>query len=237
MNSTIARLTQKSLLRGWRGWLLAAIPAVQLLVIFAIRAFSSPSDTLEQVLLREMTLGTVVPLLSVIIATGAINTEVDDGSIAYLLMKPIRRGRILLVKAAVAIATTFAFAVVPAFVAAIVVTGKLDSGTWAYTLAAAICAVVYCAVFLMVGVRFKQAMTIGLLYVVFWENLVVGLVDGLRILSVQYWATSLASKVSTDAFSADVNVVAAAVLASVATVAALWYGTRRLRVLTLVSQE
>ncbi len=237
MNSTIARLTQKNLLRGWRGWLLAVIPAIQLIVIVAIRAFAEPSDTLTQILVREMTLGTVVPLLSVIIATGAINTEVDDGSIAYLLMKPIRRGRILLVKAAVAVITTFVLAVVPAFVGAIIVTGNLDTAVWAYTLAAAISAIVYCALFVMVGVRFRQAMTIGLLYVVFWENLVVGLVDGLRVASVQHWATSLASKVDTDAFVTDVNVVAAAILAGFVTVAALWYGSRRLRMLTLAGQS
>ena len=41
-------------------------------------------------------LGTLMPLIGLLAGTGSIAPEIDDGSIIYVLAKPIRRGTIII---------------------------------------------------------------------------------------------------------------------------------------------
>lgn len=236
MIGTIARLTRLSLLRGWRGILLALLPAALLLLTAVIQGLlGDDARDVVDVVLGGLTMGTVVPLIALIIGTGAISTEVDDGSIVYLLTKPIPRWKIVLTKYAVAAVTALVFAALPTYAAALILTGA-GPVALAYGLAAGIACVVYCALFVMLGVLSRQAVIIGLVYVLLWENLVAGLISGTRVLSVQYWATSIASTVAPGQISPAVGVAVAAVLAAVTTVGAVWYASRRLRSLTLAGE-
>jgi ABC-2 type transport system permease protein len=237
MIGTIARLTAMSLLRGWRGVLLALLPAALLLLTVVIRGMlGDEGPQVVDVVLGGLTMGTVVPLIALIIGTGAISTEVDDGSIVYLLTKPIPRWKIVLTKFAVAAVTALVFAALPTFAAALILTG-VGALAVAYGIAAVIACLVYCALFVLLGVLSRQAVIIGLVYVLLWENLVAGLISGTRVLSVQHWATSVASTVAPGQLIPGVNVVVAAVLAVVTTVGAVWYASRRLRSLTLAGAE
>lgn len=233
MNGTIARLTLSNLLRRWRGVLLALLPLTLLGLAAITRGVMGPNTNAADGLLSGFNLATVVPLVALIVGTGAISTEVDDGSIVYLLTKPVRRGRIIAVKYAVATVAALLFAVAPTALAGYIVIGAFDATVLAYTVAAAIACVVYCAVFVMIGATTGHAVMIGLIYVLLWENLICGLVGGARVLSIQYWSASIAAELSPDRIVADVNVIVASVLAVLATGAAIWYAGRRLRSLTL----
>ena len=238
MIGTIARLTRMSLLRGWRGILLALLPAALLLLAVAIRGMvGGEEQQVVDLVLGGLTMGTVVPLIALIVGTGAISTEVDDGSIVYLLTKPIPRWKIVLTKFAVATVIALLFAALPTYAAAMILTGGDGVVAIAYGVAAVVACLVYCALFVMLGVLSRQAVIIGLVYVLLWENLVTGLIGGTRVLSVQHWATSLASTVASGRIPADVHVVVAAVLAGLTTVGAVWYASRRLRSLTLAGGE
>lgn len=237
MNSTIARLTLSTLLRKWRGITLALLPLVLLLLTVAVR-LSVPADVAvnaHSALLGSLNMATIVPLIALIVGTGAISTEIDDGSIVYLLTKPVPRWKIALTKYTVAVATTLVFAVVPTLVAGLILAGTSGNVAIGYALGAAVASVVYCALFIMIGVLSRQAVIIGLIYVLLWDNLVAGLIDAAKNVSVQYWAQAIGSTVSPQ-IDAPVNIVAAAVLAVAATGAALWYGGRRLRSLTLAGE-
>jgi ABC-2 type transport system permease protein len=237
MNGTIARLTRASLLRGWRGVLLALLPLALLLVSTAMRVSlgDKAEDTLSA-LLGGLNAATVVPLIALIIGTGAISTEVDDGSIVYLLTKPIPRWKIIVTKYTVAVVTAVVFAAVPTFIAGVIITGGIGTGVVAFAVGAGISCVVYCALFILIGVLSKQAVIIGLMYVLLWENLVCGLVSGARVMSIQYWASAVAAKIDPEVVEADVNLVVAIVGSVVVTVGAVWYAGRRLRSLTLASE-
>ena len=52
-----------------------------------------------------------MPLLSLIAGTGSIGPEIDDGSIVYLLAKPLNRYSIVVTKLAVAIGVVIVFGV------------------------------------------------------------------------------------------------------------------------------
>ena len=232
MNGTIAQLTLSTLLRKWRGILLALLPLTMLGLSAFLAAVVGEADVAEG-LLGGLNLTTVVPLVALIIGTGAISTEVDDGSIGYLLTKPVKRGLIISTKYIVAICAALVFAAVPTAIAAIILTGEFGAVATSYTIAAAIACVVYCALFLMVGVVSKQAVMIGLLYILLWEGLICGIVEGARVLSVKYWATSIASTTADTTLVASIGVTTAAILAVVTTLGAIWYAGHRLRSLTI----
>lgn len=236
MNSTIARLTFSSLLRRWRGAMLALLPLLLLLLAGATRSMLPPDAAFNAhtELLGGLNMATVVPLIALIVGTGAISTEIDDGSIVYMLTKPLARWKIALTKYLVAVATALAFAAVPTFLAGVILTG-FSTVAIGYAVGAAVACVVYCALFIMLGVLSRQAVIIGLIYVLLWDNLVAGLVNAAKYLSVQYWGQAIGSTIGKD-ISSPINAYAAAVLAVVVTGAALWYGARRLRSLTLAGE-
>ncbi|GAA4917033.1 ABC-2 type transport system permease protein [Stackebrandtia albiflava] len=237
MNSTIARLTATGLLRGWRGLLLALLPFVMLALALLVRMAFGIDPEITSGLLDTFNLDTVVPLIALIVGTGAIATEIDDGAIVYLLTKPVARGRIIVTKLLVAITVTLLFAAVPTLIAAIVVTGAAGTVTWAYTVAATVSGIVYCAVFLLLGVLSRRAVIIGLMYVMLWEMLVTGLVDGARALSIQHWGQSIAAELAPDAITASLSLPVATTLAVLVTGMAAWFATQRLRSLTLAGDS
>jgi ABC-2 type transport system permease protein len=237
MNTTIARLTVSGLLRGWRGLLLALLPAVVLLLAVLLRAAFGVEPAVTSGLMESFNLDTVVPLIALIVGTGAIATEIDDGSIVYLLTKPVARGRIILTKLLVAIGVTLLFAALPTLIAGVVVTGALGQTALAYGAAAAISCVVYCAVFMLLGVLSRKAVIIGLMYILLWEMLVAGLVSGARVLSVQQWGQAVASGMAPDAVTSTLSIPVAVILAVLVTGAATWFASTRLRSLTLAGDS
>ena len=63
-------------------------------------------------------MGTLLPLMCLLIGTGVIGPEIDDGSIVYLLAKPLPRRSILFAKLASALAAMLVFAVLPVMASA-----------------------------------------------------------------------------------------------------------------------
>jgi len=236
MNGTIARLTFAGLLRGWRGLLLALLPLGFLAIALLMRVVDATDQTTIDGLLGGLNMATVVPLVALIIGTGALATEIDDGSIIYLLTKPIKRGKIILTKLGIATLVALAFTVIPTIIGGILLTGTFGDVTIGYTVAVAVSTFVYCALFIMFSVISKHAVLVGLVYILLWEGLIVGLIEGARVLSVQSWGQSIAAQVTPDVFGNPLNGVLGAVLAVVAVIATSWFATTRLRSLTLASE-
>ena len=62
----------------------------------------------------------IVPLVALLATTGLLAPEIDDGSISYLLAKPISRHTIVVSKLVVAAACVLLFAAVPMLIAGLV---------------------------------------------------------------------------------------------------------------------
>lgn len=236
---TVARLTYRALLGRRRALILCALPALLLVIAFAVRGFGAASDDVATELLSSFALATVVPLIGVIAGTGAIGPEIDDGSIVYLLAKPVKRSTIILTKLTVAIGVTMAFAAIPMLIAGLVLVGNSQQIALAFVIAAIVASIAYSAVFLLLGTVSRHAVVFGLVYALIWESLVGNLVPGARALSVQQWSLALAEKVAGSGVSIDpeVGLTASAILLVIVTVAGTWYASRRLRVLTLAGEE
>jgi ABC-2 type transport system permease protein len=246
LNGTVASLTGRSLLGRRRTFVLLLLPVALLFICTLARILGSldgdiASDLdgpLSADLLGAFGLAILMPLLSLIAGTGAIGPEIDEGSIVYLLAKPLNRHSIVLTKLLVALAVVVAFGVLPIAVAGVVLTGEIGVVTLAFTLGSLAAGVAYSSLFLLLAVITRNAVVVGLVYALVWESLVGGLVPGAQALSVQQWSMAIVQQVLGDSagpmgVDAAVGLGAALVMLLLVTVAATFYAGRRLQTLRI----
>ena len=242
MNAVVMGLTLRGLLGRRRSLLLVILPVLLLLLAALIRWASDGEVEGTVFLAGNFAMGTLLPLMCLLIGTGVIGSEIDDGSIVYLLAKPVPRRTILLSKLVIAWAAALVFAVLP-IVAAVEIAGD-DGGRLgaAYGVAAALAAITYTAVFVALSVVTRNAVIIGLLYALLWETVLGGYVPGVRNVSVRQWALAAAERILGDratvwGVTSEVSLTAALALLAVATIGAVVLAVRRLQTLRLTSAD
>ena len=246
MNATVASLTARSLLGRKRTLVLLLLPLALLALCTLARVLAGLDDDIARELdgplspnlLTAFGIAILMPLLSLIAGTGSIGPEIDEGSIVYLLAKPLNRYSIVVTKLVVAVVVVVLFGVLPVAVAGTVLTGEVGGVTLAFTLGALCAGVAYSSVFLLLAIVSRNAVVLGLVYALVWESLVGGLVPGAQTLSVQQWSLavvqqSLGGSAGRLGVDAAVGFGTAAVLLLVVTTAATVYAGRRLQVLRL----
>ena len=241
MNRTIAELTARTLLGRRRAWLLLVLPGALLVLAVLLRLTVGQDDRTDAavIVLGAFAIATVIPLISLIAGTGALGGEIDDGSIVYLLSKPVSRHVIITTKLAVSGAVVALFGAVPVFLAGLVLVGGQDRLAVAYGLGALVAGVTYCAAFLLLSVLTRNAVVVGLVYALVWEAGVGNVLPGAQALSIQQWALGVTRAVvgsdRADALelTAAVRPQIAVVLLVVVLVGATYLAGRRLRSLRL----
>ncbi|MFD5555660.1 ABC transporter permease [Streptomyces sp. NPDC127068] len=235
---TVARLTYRALLGRRRALILFALPALLIALAVAVRSFTGADDQVASDVLGGFALATMVPIIGVIAGTGAIAPEIDDGSVVYLLAKPIKRPTIIFTKLIVAVAVTMAFSAVPTLIAGYILNGNGQQIAVAYTVAALVGSIAYAALFLLLGTITRHAVVFGLVYALVWEAVFGTLVAGARTLSVQQWSLAVAHEVAgNDLVTSDVSLTFATVLLAGVTVLATLYAGQKLRTLKLAGEE
>ena len=242
MNPTVARLTARSLLGRRRAYLLMALPGVLILLCVLVRLLAGEDNDITVGILGGFALSTLVPLLGLIAGTGSIGPEIDDGSIVYLLSKPLSRHSIAGTKAAVAATVVTVFAALPVLVAGLVLAGTSDGLAAGYFLGALVAGLAYATLFLLLAVVTRHAVVIGLIYALIWESLVGSYVPGAQALSIQQWSLALSAEVVGSRAEAlgvtsAVSLGAAVPLLVLLAAGSTWYAGRRLRSLRLTSDE
>ncbi len=241
MNRTIAELTLRTLLGRRRAWLLLVLPVALLILSVLLRLTVGQDDRTDVavVVLGAFAIATVVPLIALIAGTGALGGEIDDGSIIYLLSKPVSRHVIITTKLAVSGAVVTLFGAVPVFLAGLVLVGGQDRLAVAFGLGALVAGVTYCAAFLLLSVLTRNAVVVGLIYALVWEAGVGNVLPGARALSIQQWSLAVTRAVvggdRADALelTAAVRPAISVVLLLVVLVGATYLAGRRLRSLRL----
>ncbi|WP_330479740.1 ABC transporter permease subunit [Streptomyces platensis] len=235
---TVARLTYRALLGRRRALILFALPALLVLLAVAVRVLAGADDATAGGILGTFALGTMVPLIGVIAGTGAIGPEIDDGSVVYLLAKPVPRPTIILTKLLVATGVTVVFSALPVLLAGFLLNGNSQQMAVGYAVAAAVASVAYSALFLLFGTITRHAVVFGLVYALIWESFVGTLIPGAKTLSIQQWALAVGQKAAADgALTSDVQLPLALCLLVGLTGVATWYASRRLKALTLAGEE
>ena len=228
-NPTIAGLTVRATL-GRRRAFLFAIPAVILIALTLVLRASRPGpDVLwPDRVLGDFGFSVLLPLTALIVGTGVLGAEIDDGSAIHLLATPVHRGSIVVTKFAVAAAATALFAAVPELIAGLLAPGsaKLAFALFVGALAGS---AIYSAVFVLASVLTTRAIAFGLLYVLIWEGLLSNLVGGARILSIAHYCLGIANAIHPDAsLDAGLTLATSLILGVIVTIGALILATRRL---------
>ena len=231
MIGTLVSVTLRGLLNRRRTLLLALLAGLIVLVA-GVFQLSGPSQDaaldFTAGLLANVGLAALLPLVAVIAGTAALGSELDDGTIVYLLAKPVPRALIVTVKLLVCWVVVTCLVSLPILAAGIVGGTAVLGG--AYAVAAAVGALEYSAIFLALSLLTSRALIIGLAYVVVWEGVVATLFEGTRILSVRQHALAVADALGGEAaISAEVAVGTAVVFAAVVTLVAYLVAVRRLQ--------
>lgn len=232
MNATIAKLALQALLGRRRFWLLLAFP-ILLIALVALIASLTDGDAAWSIL-PGLGYSLVLPLVAILAASAVLGPEVDDGSIFYLLSKPVSRYGVAFSKWVVALGATLVAGSLPILVAGLL-TGD-STRAFALALAAAVAGTAYSALFLAVSAITRHAVVASLMFVLIWEGLLGNLFTGIAWLSVGQWGLRVGHEVS-DQLPDPAN-LPWAILASLAvTLVGVWFAGDRLRSFSLRGED
>ncbi|GAA0243952.1 ABC transporter permease subunit [Cryptosporangium japonicum] len=220
----IARITTRGLLGRRRFFLLLPLPLLLIVATLIGRASGVSPDRWADPVLTQVGFAVVLPLIAMIVGTGVLGSELEDGSAVTILTTPVPRGTIVLTKLAVAIGITTLATAVPMFVAGVIVDSpRLGVGL---AVGAFVGTVAYSTLFVALSVVSRRPVLIALGYLVIWEGTLVSILSGVRWLSIRQFAVAVGDRVaSTDLVTANLSalyaVLATAVLAVAATTLAI----------------
>lgn len=237
ISTTIVRLGVQGVFGRRRGLLLFILPLLLVGLAVLVRALVGQDDDATELTLYGLGLVVLVPLIALLATSGLLAPEIDDGSIAYLLAKPISRHTIVASKLLVAFACVVAFAAVPMLVAGLVLRTGLPEVGVGFAVGSLAGGATYCAVFALLSVMTRHAVVIGLIYVLVWEGLLGGLLDGIRWLSVTRWSTEVVDVVSGLSLVEDLPLPYAVLAMAGMAGAAVWRTGWRLRAFNLTGDE
>ena len=235
MNPTIVRLSVQALLGRRRGAVLALIPALLLVLAVVVRTLTQAGVGYDIVSNVGFTLG--LPLVALLASSAVLGPEIDDGSIVYLIAKPVPRHVVAFSKYVVAWVATVALGALPLFLAGLVLDASDVGRALAWGVAALVAGTTYTALFLGLAALTRHAVVLGLLFVLLWEGLLGGLLSGIRWLSIGAWGAEVGSAVSSAVEAPGTGVAYALAAATVVSVATVWFAGDRLRSFTLRGDE
>lgn len=193
MNPTISRLAVQSLFGQKRWWVLIALPLLLVGLCLLVRVLSGgDTDGTFGPVVVVFGLGLVLPLVSLLVTTGVLGPEIDDGSIVYLLSKPISRYVVALSKLLVAGVVTVVLGAGSLIVSGLILEPSEPGQALAVGVGAAVAGAAYCAAFVMLSAISRHGMVAGLIYVLVFEGLLASWLSGLRYVSVSAFGRRIA---------------------------------------------
>jgi ABC-2 type transport system permease protein len=234
---TIVGVTLRSLLSRRRSLLVLLFVLVPIALALFVRmvGVSEDPNAIAAAALDTFVIRVVLPLVALLFGTATLGSEIDDGTIVYLLAKPIPRWEILTAKLLVAEVATLALVVPSTLITGIILLAGVPGGdmtlAWAYTVGVAVGAVVYVAIFVAMSVVTSRALVLGLGYILIWEGFLASLFAGTKNLSVREYALSITQAIAGRDVSdaAPIAVAVAVPMSIVVTVVAVFIAIRRLR--------
>jgi ABC-2 type transport system permease protein len=235
MHPTIVRLSAQALFGRRRGIVLLLVPALTLALAVMVRLLTDGGSGYDDVMGLGFTLG--LPIVALLAAAAVLGPEIDDGSVVYLLAKPVSRHVVAVSKYATAWAATIGLGAVPLLVTGLVLDSSDPRRALAWGAGALLAGTAYSALFLGLAALTRHAVVIGLLFALLWEGLLGNLFEGIRWLAIGAWGRGLASEISPAVPTANTGLAYPLVAGVVLTLAAVWFTGDRLRSFTLRGDE
>ena len=228
MNATIASITTRGLFGRKRALILIPLPLILIgIAVLARVAGAEPSDWGEAVIVG-LGFSATIPIIALIVGTGVLGSEIDDGTVTHILAKPLPRSEIIFTKLGVATGITAAVSGIPMFVVGLIAgSAPLAFGLF---VASVVAALAYSALFLALSLLTRRPVLVGLVYVVLWEGVLGNVLNGTRQLSIAQYAVTIADWLApTDLIAGQVSVPVSLVMAAVFGVGMTWLAVERLR--------
>lgn len=226
----------------WVVTVLAFLPALLGTIYWFAPEDNPPAYFLSEAIYRSMVMASLLPIMVLILATGALGNEIEDATLPYLTLKPIGRLRIVVEKLVAVLVVCLPIILAGLFATYLIVfrgdAGKSESlhFLWAL-LASAIAAIVaYAAIFMLVSLFVARALLVGMVYALVWESVLGRFISGLKIVSIRHYTESILVGMADDrdiALKGASSVSASVIVIAVVTVVAVLLATWRLRNLNL----
>jgi ABC-2 type transport system permease protein len=212
---------------------LAAVPAILTLMYRFTSGGATDGIGFVSMVCNNIIIGVLMPIMALVFGTAAFGGEVDEGTLIYLMVKPVPRWTLALSKYVIAVGATLSISI-----PSILLVWALTPGAvaWraplAYIVGAVVGSLIYCAIFVTLGITSRRALALGLLYIIAFENVLSRNIVGAKSLSVREFAVAVCKKVLGDAAPlTDVTVSMATVwtMGTIMLVVGLAMGISRLR--------
>jgi ABC-2 type transport system permease protein len=201
---TLYTLTLRQYRHGKRWMVMAALMLLPAALIIIVRctAPNVPSLGMEFIFIFMLIPQALLPFVALIYASGMIQDEVEEQTITYLLIRPISKRQLYLVK----LLATLTVAVFLATVFTVLSYGAVYIGATnqppdvpmrcikaigVHGLAV----IAYCCLFGLISVFTRRTLIVGILYIVIFEGLFANLAFGIRLITVIYYARMIAYRI------------------------------------------
>ena len=182
--------------------LLAALPiALAALVSATLSEDESSNEEFINTLLDGLLIAGILPIVTMVLATASFGNEMEDRTLSYLVLRPVRRSLIVLPKLLAPIIVGGPVLVVSGIVATLLGGSSLGvvivvlhgDGQAALAVGTAVLAgvVAYAAIFTWAGLMTTRALAFGLIYVFIWEALITSFLGGVRYLSIRAYTLAI----------------------------------------------
>lgn len=235
MNSTILSLALRGLLGRRRTLVIAAMPVLLIAIAVLVSVFGRGSSGYG--LVGGLGFTVVLPLVALICANSVLGPEIEDGSIVYLLATPVSRYVVGFSKYVAAVMATWLMGAVPLLVTGLILDPGRPLRAFAWLVAGVVAGAGYAALFLALGAWVRYAVVLGLLFTVFWEGMLGGLLRGVRWVTIRSWGEEIGASVSPLVPSPGLGLPYAVGASVVLLVVALWLTGDRLRSFSMTGGE
>jgi ABC-2 type transport system permease protein len=231
--ASVYRLTLRQLSGRWRLAIMTVLALMPVAIaLIMLRSDNAPSvRDFETAVLSAMLAGSIAPLIVLAIAAPAFANEVEDRTLANLVLAPIPRSHIAIPKLLATITIAAPFIAASAFATSYIAFLGDMTATIAVTVAATVGVAMYASLFVWLGLVTTQAIGVGLLYIVLWEGLFSGYVAGVRLLSIRHFSIALMHGLDERrfAFGSHLSLIAAIVISAAVFLGFMYLTTKRLR--------
>ncbi len=200
--ATVLAITAARQARGKRALgfiLLFAAPAV---IALLVRRYDPTYDPTvqEKVLVFGLIPQAIIPLTALLFASGLVRDDVEEQTLTYLLIRPVPRWAIYLVKALGTTLVTSIFATAAATAALAAIHGGLAEHDWGWLLTRAgvvsglssLALLVYIAVFGCLGLITRRSLAVGVGYILVFEGFLANVPFMVRYATVMFYNRVLA---------------------------------------------
>ncbi len=181
----------------------------------------------------QLVLGLAMPVIALLVGTGAFGNESGNGTLMYIVTTPTPRWWIVFCRVLFAALITAVLSAGAVALTGYLAEGPYDRGgvTRAFVIAVLFGGSVYASLFTLLSLITRRALVAGLGYILLWEGVLGGTFPGLGYLSVRQWTLAVASSASTevsDRMEAVPSLEFALIAGSAVLVFAVFIAARRL---------